>query len=369
MVYNPEILKKHYDILPHGKAKESAIREAIYEADKNSDVPFMVFFREELCSEANFYGNAMYMMTVFPELLSIIDKYPDTPTTQFDGVYDNALDHILWIYKWVIIKCSSFYQIPLEDCKKFFADFKKRYINYGYSLKPYYRAVYYFYNFNKEEEDKAFNKFMAAKRDSNSDCQACERNTEIEFYLNNGNFNKALQLSEDIENFQLRCLNGYYDSWIRVKMSFLNYYIDNGNFEEASKTAHLLEPYIDNRTEFLQWGTIINCYAHTNPGRALRIYKKYWKELEKGGTPLDEFDILKNTCCFFWVIKKQGKESIKFNADISFPLYRKDKTYSTDGLYNYYYLRAEDIALKFDKRSNTDKCIKTLEKALKIADI
>lgn len=369
MGYNAEVLKNNYDRLPHGRAKENAIREAIYEADKNSDVPFMVFFREELCSEANFYGNAMYMMTVFPELLSIIDRYPDTPTTKFDRVYDNALDHILWIYKWVTVNCTFFYQIPLKDCKNFLEDFKKRCTNYGYSLKPYYKALYYFYSFNEEEADKAFHKFMAAPRDSNSDCVACERNMQIEQSLKKNDLYTALKLSESIEDFSLRCKDGYYDAWIRAKISFLEYYMDNGKFKEAKKTAHLLEPYIDGRTEFLEWGTIINCYAHTNPGRALRLYKKHWKDLEKAGNPFDGFDILKNTCCFFRTIRRGGKETIKFDAGTSYPLYRKDKTYNTDSLYNYYYNRAEDIALKFDKRNNTDTYIKVLEKALKIADI
>ena len=77
MNYNPEELKKHYDGLPHGKARTEALREAIEAADQHNDVPFRIYFREEMCHEACFYGDVMYMMVVFPEMLSIIDRYPD----------------------------------------------------------------------------------------------------------------------------------------------------------------------------------------------------------------------------------------------------------------------------------------------------
>ena len=58
------------------------------------------------------------MMVIFPEVLSIIDRYPDTPSTCFDSGYTDEMDHILWVYKWVVSNCKDFYQIPMEDCQK-----------------------------------------------------------------------------------------------------------------------------------------------------------------------------------------------------------------------------------------------------------
>ena len=181
--YRPEELKKFYDGIPHGKTRLAAIKSAIEMADQNNDIPFMIYFREDLCEESCFYGNNMEMMVIFPDILKLSDRYPDAPSTQFDTNFKNALEHILWVYKWVVGQCSSFYQIPMEDCIKFFEDFKKRSQSYGYNLRPYYKAFYYFYDWDKEKADKAFHNFERIPRDGNSDCHACERNTEIEFYL------------------------------------------------------------------------------------------------------------------------------------------------------------------------------------------
>ena len=62
-------------------------------------------------------------------------------------------------------------------------------------LRPYYKAFYYFYDWDKEKADKAFHNFERIPRDGNSDCHACERNTEIEFYL-------KMVILEKQQNFQ-----------------------------------------------------------------------------------------------------------------------------------------------------------------------
>ncbi|MCI9079693.1 MAG: hypothetical protein HFH68_12380 [Lachnospiraceae bacterium] len=367
MDYNPEKLKDYYEEFPHGKPRMDGIKAAIEAADQNNDVPFMIYFREQICHEACFYGDSMYLMVVFPEMLSIIDRYPDTPSTQFDSGYVNALDHILWVYKWLIDECSSFYQIPMDDCLKFFEDYKKRSVSFGYNLKPYYRALYNFYVFDEEKRADAFYNFEKIPRDSNSDCKACERNTEIGFYLDKGDFGRAVELSKDIENFKLKCGN-YWDAWLRMKISFLDYYLNSCMFEEASEIAGLLEHRINEyeKIEYQAWDLIINCYAHTKPGRALRLYKKHWKQLEDG-TPHDLFDSASNICCFWDRIRRDGRETVRLHLDRTFSLYNEENIYKTEDLFNYYYSLAKDIAGKFDKRNNASSYMETLAKSLDIA--
>lgn len=369
-IYNPEEMKNKYDHLPHGKAKMEAIREAASESDKNNDVPFMIYFREELCHESCFYGDNMDMMVVFPEILSIIDKYPDTPATYFDSdSYNDATDHILWVYKWVISNCSDFYQIPMKDCMDFFEDFKIRCTRYGYNLKPYYLTLHYFYEYiDKEKADKAFNKFMAIPRDSNSDCKACDRNAMIKYYLQKDDLKKAEELSRDIESFKLTCGGGK-DAWLRMKISYIYHYLEKGDYENATELAHLVERNMDigGRTEFHIWDEIVRCYSYTKPGRALRIYKKHWKDMHKENmrNPSDAFGMSKNLCIFFKVFEKEtGRTSVRLGLDETFPFYNEEGCYKTDDLYLYYYNMAKDIAEKFDKRNGTGAVTEELETAL-----
>ncbi len=69
--YNPAAIKKQYDNIQHGKARMAAIKNAIEEADRNKDIKFMIYFREDLCEESCFYGDETEMMVIFPEILNL----------------------------------------------------------------------------------------------------------------------------------------------------------------------------------------------------------------------------------------------------------------------------------------------------------
>ncbi|MDE6616513.1 MAG: hypothetical protein K2K35_08085, partial [Lachnospiraceae bacterium] len=233
-------------------------------------------------------------------------------------------------------------------------------ISYGYSLKPYYRALYYFYDFDTEKADKAFHKFIRTPGDLNSDCSACERIAQIKHSLDKDNLPEALKMSGSIENFSLRCINSYWDAWMRAKILFLNYYMGKAMFREASGIADIILSRINERPEFQVWDLIINCYAHTDPGRALRLYKKYQKKFEGSWRcPWAAFDTYKNICCFWKTQKNSGKETVKLGIGA---------VYKVDGLYKRYYKQADSIARKFDIRNHTDTYSIMLKDALAVAD-
>lgn len=117
--YDPQTYKDAYDEMEHGKIRMSGIRSAIEAADAHQDTSYRIYFRLELCRESVFYGDGLDMMVIFPQALAIIDQYPDTEATVHELGYSNSLDHILWVYKWMLEECADFYQVPLEDCLKF----------------------------------------------------------------------------------------------------------------------------------------------------------------------------------------------------------------------------------------------------------
>lgn len=368
-VYDPVKIKNAYDRLPHGKAKTEAIRSAIKKSDDNSDLPFMIYFREELCHESAFHGDCMDMMIIFPEILAIIDKHPDIPSTCFDTNFDDAGDHIIWIYKWIIHDCKDFYQIPMEDCMNFFEDYKRRSLKYGYNLRPYYRAMYNFYKISGEMEksEKAFHMFKKLPRDLNCDCRACERNSEINYYLNKDNLDKALKLSEDIENFKLTCNNDK-KAWLAMKEDYMDYYIRHNNFEKAAEISKLIVRNSDAENECNNWDDILYCYAYINLAKALRIYKDHWKEWHEDRNPRDQYNEAKNICCFWKIYGLNRKrKTVKLGLDKSFPLYNEDDTYKINDLFDYYYNKAKTAALKFDKRNGTDHFINDFEDTLEKA--
>ena len=355
-MYDPVEYKRAYDRLEHGKAKMDAMRKAIEEADANEDRPYQFFFREDLCRESTFYGDELDLLVIFPQLLALADRYPDTPSTQFDSGYNDALDHILWIYKWVLSACEGYYQIPMEDCMKFFEDFKQRSLAYGYNLRPYYYMLYNFYQYiDDKKAEEAFHEFEKIPRDSNSDCRACERNSAIEFYLDRGKLLQAAGLSKDIENRTLRC-GDYNTAWLRLKENYLNYFMDEGNLEETIKYCRLLERYKAEETEHQIWDTFICCYSFADLGKALKLYKDHWKQMQENRRPTDIFWTGLYLSVFFKKLSEARKgNTVKLSLDSSFPLFREDGQYRINDLYDYYYQSAETVAKKLDARNGVDK--------------
>ena len=362
-MYEPEEMKKAYEKVEHGEAKIAAIRSAIEAADREGDIPFQIFFRMDLCKESEFYGNSLDEMIVFPEIMSLVDRYPDADITSFDaGIYRDNTDHMLWIYKWILSTCTDYYQIPMEDCLRFYEDYKTRLTAYGYNLKTYYKSKSGFYEYiDQAVSEEAFRQFERIPRDGNSDCKACDRNAVIKFYLDKDDLPKADALARDIENFTLTCRERM-DAWLRLKKHYMEYHMDHKEFEKAVAYSRLIKRHLGQKTEYDCWDEVLYCYAHVDIGKALQLYKQHWKEWEKDMSPYGFFDTSKYICCFFLRLGEHLKDgTVKLSLDESFPLYREDGKYRIEALYQYYYDRARNIAEKFDARNGTDHFCKDLE--------
>lgn len=366
--YDPEwIMDELLEETGHGKPAMEVLRYAIKEADRHQDIPYMFAFRIKFCRESTFYGDALELMVMFPELLALADKYPDQPGDP-RYVFKYEAEHVMWVYKWVLDSCMDFYQISMEDCKKFLEDYRERCIRMGLSLRNYYCTMYSFYwQIDREFSEECFHKFEKLPRDGHSDCRACERNVEIHFYLDKGNLKKAGQLSADIENFRLTCgSREKMSAWLRLKIAYMDYYMDHGDYETAQGYAKLVERHLSGETEYECWEDFLVCYAHTNIGRALKIYKDHWKEWLELRCPMDSYHTEKSICMFFIELKKARKgNTVKLHYDNSFPLYREDGQYKIEDLLAFYYRRAKGTAQKFDRRNGTSYYVDKLEKSLR----
>ncbi len=357
--YNPEKLVYGYRKLAHGKARASAIRYAINQADINNDIPYMVFFREELCYESSWFVDELDVVTVFPELLSLSDRYPDIKCTRFQPG-NNIQADILDMYGHLLDACLSFYQISFEDCINFYNDYKKRLVASGHSPREAYHTFMEFYlETGHMENARKFLKKTNAIPPSQYDCVACSTVTEIKYYLLNNEKEKADKLAEKIKDGTLRCKGSLSDSLLRLKQQYLKYYILHGNYDKAAEEAYILERSGSEAKVHNRWASFMCAYASQKPGRGLRIYKKHWKDWEDENDQYERYYAFKDAACFFRYIKKD-KETIKFDAGKMFPLYNESCVYSTEELCNYYYKGAEDTAKKFDKRNGTDKFINEL---------
>ncbi len=363
-MYDPAGLRKKYIEMERGRARMSGIRTAIEAADQYKDVPYQIYFRIQFCNESMFYGDDLDMVVMFPELLALADRHPDAPVTQYNRGFGSSMAHVMWVYKWLLDACTQFYQIPMEDCMKFFEDYKERCLGMGYSLRPYYGCLYYFYDcMGSPKSEEAFAMFERMPHDRNSNCRACERNQEIEYYLDHDNLQQAVRLSREIENFTLTCgSEEKYTSWLRMKKHFLQYYVRKKDEKKIVEYSRLIERHMNREREFACWDDFMEGYAYADIGKALKIYKNHWKDWLTERCPADIYECNRSACVFFRELKKDRKgEFIKIPFDGTFPLYVESGRYRIEELYQFHYDRARDIAEKFDARNGTDAYCKRLE--------
>ena len=356
-MYNPHSLKENYDKMAHGKAKSEAIRDAISEADKNNDLAFQLYFRGELCYESTFYGDSLDTVIIFPEMLSLVDRHPDIPSTKYNSAYTDGMDYILWIYKWILADCTDFYQIPFDDCIKFFEDFKKRSTAYGYNLKPYYKNLALFYEkIDIELANKYTEQSAMLPADGNCDCQACQRNFEIDMALKNNDLEKAKRLSRDIEDFSLKCSpKEPMSAWLRLNDHYMDYYINKKEFDTAKVYLKNIKKHKSERTEQNNDERQIYIYVHKNPAKAIRLFQNHWKNLITNRCPYDAFDNHLYMYGFFKELEKQSTSpTVMLELDNSFPLYNETGEYNLSQLKDFYHDKALDIAEKFDARNRSD---------------
>lgn len=356
-IYNPEKLIYGYGKLGHGKARAEAIRYAIGQADLNNDVEYMVYFRIELCEESEWYGNGLDIVTVFPELLAVADKYAGQ-------IGNSTLENILWTYEDLVDICIEFYQIPFNDCQNFINDFKKRWTLSGHGFREPYRmmAEFYLEAGYLEEAGRAVS-LLKTSHMEHYDCEGCAANTELSYYLANNEEEKADQIAVKINNGIFTCGGNISDSnsIYRMNKRYLKYYIMNGEYEKAAEKARLLERASSSAIDYKLWASFMCAYVYNATGRGLRIYKKHWKDIENEQRPEYMYYSFKDTACFFMGLKKaKDGENVKLQLDNTFPLYNENNIYSIESLSEYYYKKAEDVAKKFDQRNSTDKYMKEL---------
>ncbi|MCX4326371.1 MAG: hypothetical protein OSJ45_03620 [Lachnospiraceae bacterium] len=266
-IYNPRQLVYNYRQAGHGAARADAIRYAINQADLNNDIPYMIFFREELCDEASWFADELDVVTVFPELLALLDRYPDAGVTPFQTGSSHILD-VLYIYGHLLDACTSFYQIPYEDCIKFHNDYKKRWMACGRGARePYHFFAEFYLESGDMDNAKKFLHKLKASPVEPYDCVACAANTEIKYYLLNNEKEKADRIAKKIEDGTLRCKGGLSDSLLRMKQHYLKYYILHGNYEKASKTAYIFEHSGSEVKVHNRWASFMCAYVHARPGR------------------------------------------------------------------------------------------------------
>ena len=349
---NSEIqeLRRRYEWAANGKEKMEICRQGWELADKEESYQDQFFFREKYLSQAAFYDDAMELFVVFPVLLKKHDDY----VKQYGE--DPNLYRILWDYKWILENARYFYQITVEQFQRFEEDAKRRMQEAGYSLRAYYLHKSFFYaQISPEKSREAYEKFLRCRRDSLSDCHACERTMEVQLLLEQGKEEQALEKAQALFRRQLTCVEvpaityGAFVEYFNRKM-LSGEPVDEQELQEYQQE---LRYAIRNRKLCPEYiGTQLLSYSLTNKAQALNWFKWYCDYPETIRSPLYKFWFAIAATHFFGEMCNKSSYRMKINKN--FALYREDGTYCPKELYKYYRIMATEIAVKLDKRNGNE---------------
>lgn len=332
-----------------GKAAMELYKKGWEMADAEGDYDAQVEYRMEYMYHSAYFEDGLDMYIVFPEILKLHDRRIE----EFGE--DVHTLNILWKYKWILENASQFYQISKEQYERFCEDLKRRFIQSGCSLRPYYQYRMNFYLWiDPKMTEIEYDNFLECERDVLSDCHACERSWEVAYLLERGREEEAKKKAEPLFNATLQCAEvpemtygdflRYYNK--KIVQGHLEYVEEAGTICEKLKAGIAIRDVAnDFRPDIFMY------YTLTAPVKALNYYKKNWNFYEKNRSPITRFYFATAASRFFGGIKKKKYKMI---MEPSYIFYEENDTYDVEKIKSYYENDALDIARKFDKRNGND---------------
>ena len=183
--------------MKHSPAQVAVYEEAVRLADTLSDAALSVECRMELVTAATFSGADEKAMVAFAWVLAKFDEDPQCV----------ELNDLLWKYKWIIGSVASFPTVSLKKIRAMEDDMERRYTAAGYNHRAVYdvRADIALHTGDEERCREYFAKWKTIPRDRMANCLACEQNSEVEFMIHFGEYEKALERAEPILNGEMSC--------------------------------------------------------------------------------------------------------------------------------------------------------------------
>lgn len=178
---------------PNGAARNAHAEVLVGAAEATGDG---ALFRKALDNLINAYlwsAESSKMLVPFARLLQEYDKDP--------GSFDRWAAHSLfWQFKWVATALSDSPEIPLESATGWLDEMERRYRIAGYSERPVREAELWLADAIGEDDraERAYRAWLAADRDSMSDCHACELNGQGAYAVLRGDDAQALEVWQPV---------------------------------------------------------------------------------------------------------------------------------------------------------------------------
>jgi len=325
------------------------LERAVRLADTQQDRALAFRARAELVRAATFSGFPDRAMIHFVWLLGTFDRH----RAEFGG----HSYQLMWMYKWILSGAIENPEFPLARLEKLALDFERRTREFGFGAHylAYHRLMLYTQMGDVDRAQRAFLAWRALPRDGISDCEACEQNKVMGYYVTRGNHAAAVTLGQDILRRGLSCHNVPTVTHANLLRPLLTL----GRAEEARQAhteglrlARLDRNFIETIAEHVAY--LLRTGARQG---ALDVWAEHLDLALGVRNRSDLFEFL-TVSAALWAAMPDRDVTVTLPR--SFALYRPDRTYRPDVLARHFREEAVAVARRFDARNGTPHHLRKL---------
>jgi hypothetical protein len=329
----------------HGPTKVALTDEAVRLADSHNDIDAGFRARMQFIEAANFAGQPDRMLVAFSWCQAQVDRFPD----RFD------MHGFLWRFKWVCSTLENFPQVTLQQIEALFAEMERRYLVYGASLQVVHKKRRDFaIEIGDFEGAKRAHRAMATlKRDSLSDCQACEYNCEILYHNAFGDDARAVAAAQPILDGRYKCAVVPHSTFAKVLVPLLRLGRGREALAFESRGYRLIsknpEDFISTVGRHMTFLALI----HNFP-RALRYLEKHFQSALMTCSPGWQFNFYRGAKILFEQLRSEGRMKLRLRMPEAFPCKTESNEYTVELLRAWFTDQVMDLARRFDARNGND---------------
>lgn len=329
---------------PYGDLKTELLRRAADIAEQHQDTALAYAARHALIGATLYNGRLDEMFVHLAWCRGICERQPD----QF------PVADIIWQHKWAAENVHDFSSISLVHVEAVLSDFRSLLEAHGYNLRPWYKIRYSLAR-HLDDADAVhayFQLWRDTPRDDQSDCVACDLDTEANYHYLRQDYDAGLRTLAPVFAKQDTCIHEPENSWA---MS-LEPLALQGAWERATAFTRSASRSVRGQSgfTFARYHLVRYLSASGQGQDALQLWIPYTRDVMHMTDTLTRADFALVSSELFRRMHATGTQTVALHLSPELPYARPDGAYATADLAAYFAAERDRHAAAFDARNGSD---------------
>ena len=333
------------------------IRMEIDYARKHGDIERALELYHEYVREDILNFSSYKAFKILPEYI----EYYDTHNQYKEHKY-----YVMWAFKMILPVLDGFFELSLDDIKKYYDLYRNCCKKYGYSLRTYYQILEYYLYSNPNalavfgiSVAEAHEMAKKEPRDRLCDPEAVEAYNEFTYYLDiEDNDISALEIIAPYLEIENRYGSVPHQSYYYLARYYSNKGQIGKSIQYAKKALVMLETdYPDHLCFFYIRSILLDIISVRYKQKAIRVFKEMLKCVENCQSEAVVFTFFECSYRLFYRLEKADIEtvSVSIPKSLGCTLSASYNAYQTKDLKQFFYGKAKILADRFDSHNQTNE--------------